>query len=157
MAREGEENRKASAALAGEEPERLLKEYRRIETLALLRHPAVTPAEVRPDYFARILRSTYERQPENFSALLGIPGVGAKTLRSRSLLAELLYGAKPSFMDPTRFSYAHGSKDGHPCPVDRETYDRTIHFLRSTLKTVKIGKTKRKHAFARLTAFTGTR
>ncbi|MFH1146639.1 MAG: DUF763 domain-containing protein, partial [Pseudomonadota bacterium] len=109
---------KASAALAGEEPERLLKEYRKLETLELPRRHAVTPEEVRLDYLSRILVTTYERRPENFEALLGIPGVGAKTLRSLSLLAELIYGAKPSFRDPARFSYAHGGKDGHPYPVD---------------------------------------
>jgi hypothetical protein len=154
VAREGDENRKASAALAGEEPERLLKEYRRIETLELPRRHAVTPDEVRSDYLSRILVSTYERRPENFEALLGIPGVGAKTLRSLSLLAELLYGAKPSFRDPARFSYAHGGKDGHPYPVDRKNYDRSIHFLRETLNAAKIGETDRKRAFERLNAFT---
>jgi hypothetical protein len=155
VAKEGDENRKVSAALAGEEPERLLREYRRIETLELPRRHAVTPNEVRSDYLSRILVSTYERRPENFEALLGIPGVGAKTLRSLSLLAELLYGAKPSFRDPVRFSYAHGGKDGHPYPVDREIYDRSIHFLRETLNAAKIGETDRKRAFERLTAFAG--
>ena len=155
VAREGEANRTASAALAGEEPERLLKEYHRIETLAFPRHHAVTPNEVRSDYLSRILVSTYERRPENFEVLLGIPGVGAKTLRSLSLLAELLYGAKPSFRDPARFSYAHGGKDGHPYPVDRENYDRSIHFLRETLNAAKIGETEKKRAFERLNAFSG--
>ncbi len=154
VAWEGEANRKASASLAGEAPERLLKEYRRIEALELPRRHAVTQAEVRSDYLSRILVSTYERRPENFEALLGIPGVGAKTLRSLSLLAELLYGAKPSFRDPARFSYAHGGKDGHPYPVDRENYDRSIYFLRETINAAKIGETDRKRAFERLNAFT---
>jgi hypothetical protein len=155
VAQEGEDNRKASTALAGEEPERLIREYKRIETLELPHRHAVTPNEVRSDYLSRILVSTYERQPENFEALLGIPGVGAKTLRSLSLLAELLYGAKPSFRDPARFSYAHGGKDGHPYPVDRENYDRSIHFLRETLNAAKIGETDRKYAFERLKTFAG--
>jgi hypothetical protein len=155
VAQEGEDNRKASTALAGEEPERLIREYKRIETLELPHRHAVTPNEVRSDYLSRILVSTYERQPENFEALLGIPGVGAKTLRSLSLLAELLDGAKPSFRDPARFSYAHGGKDGHPYPVDRENYDRSIHFLRETLNAAKIGETDRKYAFERLKTFAG--
>ena len=155
VAREGEENRKVSAALTAEEPERLIREYRRIETLELPRRHSVTPEEVRSGYLSRILVETYERRPENFEALLGIPGVGAKTLRSLSLLAELLYGAKPSFRDPARFSYAHGGKDGHPYPVDRENYDRSIHFLREALNAAEIGETDRKRAFERLKAFSG--
>ncbi|MDP3097219.1 MAG: hypothetical protein Q8M86_04675 [Syntrophales bacterium] len=44
-------------------------------------------------------------------------------------------------------------KDGHPYPVDRENYDRTIHFLREILNAAKIGETDRKRAFERLNAF----
>ncbi len=51
--------------------------------------------------------------------------------------------------------YAHGGKDGHPYPVDRENYDRSIHFLRETLNAAKIGETDRKRAFERLNAFAG--
>ncbi|OHE24321.1 MAG: hypothetical protein A2Z43_02875 [Syntrophobacterales bacterium RBG_19FT_COMBO_59_10] len=54
-----------------------------------------------------------------------------------------------------RFSYAHGGKDSLPYPVDRENYDRSIHFLRETLNAAKIGETYRKRAFERLNAFAG--
>jgi len=60
--------------------------------------------------------------------------VGPKTLRALSLISELIYGAKPSFKDPARFSFAHGGKDGHPYPVDRRVYDQTIAVLRKPLK-----------------------
>ncbi len=83
----------------------------------------------------------------------GIQGVGAKTLRALSLLSELLYGAKPSFRDPARFSFAHGGKDGYPYPVDREGYDASIAFLREMVNSSGIGETEKKKAFRRLSAF----
>jgi hypothetical protein len=52
--------------------------------------------------------------------------VGAKTIRALALIAELLYGASPSFRDPARYSFAHGGKDGHPYPVEREGYFGSI-------------------------------
>jgi len=32
-----------------------------------------------------------------------------------------------------RYSFAHGGKDGHPYPVDRKIYDRSIEILRIAL------------------------
>ncbi len=37
--------------------------------------------------------------------------------------APLVYGVAHSYRDPTRYSFAHGGKDGLPYPVDRKTYD----------------------------------
>jgi hypothetical protein len=34
-----------------------------------------------------------------------------------------------SFRAPVRYSFAHGGKDGHPYPVDRTTYDRSIQAM----------------------------
>ena len=81
--------------------------------------------------------------------------MGAKTLRALALLSELLYGAKPSFRDPARFSFAHGGKDGHPYPVDRDLYDRSIEFLKEVVSAAKIGEHEKRRAFSRLGAFYG--
>jgi len=35
--------------------------------------------------------------------------------------------------DPARFSFAHGGKDGHPYPVNREVYDQSIDWLREAV------------------------
>jgi hypothetical protein len=109
--------------------------------------------EINPDYLYRILLKTYESQPANFETLLSLRGVGPKTLRALSLLAELIYAAPPSFRDPARFSYAHGGKDGHPYPVNREVYDSSISFLKEVINTARIGETEKKHSFQRLAAF----
>ncbi len=153
VAGEGEENRAAAAGLALEHPDRIMKEAGKLDILRLPAGHPVPGDQIDPKYLHKILTSTYERRPGNFEALLGMPGVGAKTLRALSLLAELIYGAKPSYRDPARFSYAHGGKDGHPYPVNREVYDQSIHFLRETVNSAKIGASQKKEAFRRLSDF----
>lgn len=153
VAREGGANRAASASLASEAPERILREVKRIERLDLpARHP-VTRKEINEKHFHRVLLKTYDRKPENFETLLGMAGVGAKTLRVLALLSELLYGAQPSFRDPARFGFTHGGKDGHPYPVDRELYDGSIEFLREIVSAARIGEYEKKRAFSRLSVF----
>jgi hypothetical protein len=89
-------------------------------------HPVVNENFSKSKYLQRILFRLCEQKPANFEKLLASQGVGAKTIRALSLVAEVLYGAKPSYQDPARYSFAHGGKDGTPYPVDRETYDQTI-------------------------------
>jgi len=69
------------------------------------------------------------QEPKNFEQLLSLPGIGPKTIRALSLVAEIIYGAKPSFEDPARFSFAHGGKDGTPYFVEKDIYDKTIEVL----------------------------
>jgi len=59
------------------------------------------------------------------------------------MIGELIYGIKPSFQDPARFSFAHGGKDGYPYPVDREIYNKSINFLETTIRKAKIGENER--------------
>ena len=75
-------------------------------------------ADVNPQYLEKILLKTYERAPEDFETLLGMEGVGPKTLRALALVSELIHGTPASMRDPARFSFAHGGKDGIPFPVD---------------------------------------
>jgi|SRR3989338_1426931 len=77
-------------------------------------------------------------------------GVGPKTIRALSLISELIYGVKPSFDDPVRYSFAHGGKDGYLYPVDRANYDKSIKFLRKALSLAKIGNTEKLEAIRRL-------
>ena len=113
--------------------------------------------DIDPAYLHRILLRTYERAPEDFETLLGIAGVGAKTVRALALVAELVHGAPASTRDPARFSFAHGGKDGTPYPVDRATYDRTIDVLHRALERGRVDRSEKVHAFRRLAAFSGTR
>jgi hypothetical protein len=79
-----------------------------------------------------------------------VQGVGQRTLRALSLIAELIYEARVSLRDPATFSFAHGGKDGHPYPVDREAYDSSIRFLSEALRRAKIGDSEKLAAFKRL-------
>ncbi len=79
--------------------------------------------------------------------------MGPATIRALALISEVIYGAPTSFSDPARFSFAHGGKDGHPYPVDRENYDRSIETLRKAAQAAKIGITEKREALKRLDAF----
>ena len=96
------------------------------------------------------IRLAYERAPRDFEALLGIPGVGPRTVRALALASELVHGTPASLRDPARFAFAHGGKDGTPFPVDRPTYDRTIEMLGKALNTASVDRSEKVKAFRRL-------
>jgi hypothetical protein len=118
--------------------------------LVLPAYHAVTAADIRPERLAGALLRTYEAQAASFEALLGLPKVGAKTLRALALLSEVLAGTPVSWRDPARFAFAHGGKDGHPFPVDRVTYDRTIAVLENGVRRARLGEPDRLAALRRL-------
>lgn len=57
---------------------------------------AVELRDIHPDNLKKIILSTYERQAESFEILLGMPGVGPKTIRALTLIAELVYDRLPA-------------------------------------------------------------
>lgn len=150
VAHESDLARQASVSLALEKPWKNLTELKKLQRLELPKHHEVLMKDINPDRIASTLLSAYEAQPENFEQLLGTPNVGPKTIRALALLSEVIHGAKTSFRDPARFSFAHGGKDGHPYPVDRETYDQSIHILKNAVKRAKVGERDRLDAIKRL-------
>ena len=153
VAHESEKNRLTTTSLSREKPERILTELTKAEELLLPRHHDIKPPYINKKRLEKILLQTHERQPETFEALLGMVGMGPKTIRALSLISELVYGEPPSFRDPARYSFSHGGKDGHPFPVDRETYDFSIHFLRECINKIHIHASEKKQAFSRLSQF----
>ena len=150
VAKKSEGFRSVSAILANEEPKKVVEEYARLRQLNLpLRH-SVSLDDIKSQNLRRILEKTYEKRPGNFEALLGIRGVGPKTIRALSLISELVYGKPASFEDPVRFSYAHGGKDGHPYPVNKKEYDLSIQILREAVNHAGIGRTEKLKALRRL-------
>jgi hypothetical protein len=103
-----------------------------------------------------VLLHAYEAQPEEYTALLAVRGLGAKGLRALSLVAELAYGEQASVRDPFSFSWAHGGKDGWPHPVDRGLYDATIESLRSALREARAGRDEKLNALKRLARLEGS-
>jgi uncharacterized protein len=96
------------------------------------------------------LASAAERGPKDFPDLLLTPGVGARTVASLALVAEVVYGTPARFSDPARFSFAHGGKDGHPFPVPLRVYDETIRVLKGAMERAKLGNSDRLTAIRRL-------
>ncbi len=101
-------------------------------------------------YLDRILRKLSDEKPEDYKSLVATEGVGAKTVRALALVAEVLYGAAPSYTDPARYSFAHGGKDGFPFPVDRSTYDNTIEVMKKAVNRSHIPLTDKQKALNRL-------
>jgi hypothetical protein len=106
------------------------------------------------DVFTRRLHGTLaaaaERGPLDFPELLLTPGVGARTVQSLAMVAEVVHGAPYRFRDPARFSLAHGGKDRHPYPVPIKVYDETIRVLKSAVQHAKLGRDEEMQALKRL-------
>lgn len=139
VAKKSENNRKISTILARQSPEKTIKTIKKLQEIKLPRRHRVLLSDINPQKLEKILLSTYEKQPKNFEDLLGMEGVGAKTIRALSLIAELIYKTPASTADPARFSFAHGGKDGIPYPVDKKTYTHSIMFLKEAINKAKIG------------------
>jgi hypothetical protein len=154
VAAESEAARRSSVALAARPPETTLRVVEKVPDLQLpSRHMLFPELDVDRRYLSKILTRTYERAPEDFEGLLGVEGVGPKTLRALALASELIYGTHASTRDPARFAFAHGGKDGIPFPVDRQTYDKTIDLLRRAVDRSRIDRSERIRALKRLAVF----
>src|SRR5215213_10168490 len=153
VAAESDPVRTGSAELSRQKPEVVLSALRGLPVLTMPRRHAVLVADVNTQYLEKILLKTYERAPENFETLLGMEGVGARTLRALALTSEIIYGTPASTRDPARFSFAHGGKDGFPFPVDRDTYDKTVDVLRNAVTRAGIDRSERVAALKRLVRF----
>jgi hypothetical protein len=127
------------------------REIARFVTLELpSRHWVDVKKDINPAHLRKVLLSTYEASPHNFEQLLAVPGVGAKAVRALAMVAEVVYGSPASMTDPARFSFAHGGKDGHPYPVNREVYDDSIEWLRDAVTKARLGRGDKLSALKRL-------
>jgi len=131
-------------------PDDIVNELKKIKTLDLPKRHYLNPEDIQPDRLFKIFTQTYENQPQNFEKLLGMRGVGPKTLRALSLISELIYSVPVSLRDPARYSFAHGGKDGIPYPVDRKTYDKSIELLHMALEKARLGDKEKIAAIKRL-------
>jgi hypothetical protein len=164
VSRENDPLRTGSAELAREKPEVTLEALDRVDPARLRltqvplldlprRHELLPEIDVAGPYLHKILLKTYEHAPADFESLLGIEGVGPKTLRALALASELIHGTPAVMRDPARFAFAHGGKDGIPFPVDRLTYDRTIEIFNKALNRAAVERSEKVKAFRRLADF----
>lgn len=96
------------------------------------------------------LAAAEEQAPADFSELLLVPGIGARTVKSLAQVAEVIHGAPHRFDDPARFAMAHGGKDGAPFPVPLKVYDETIRVLKYAMVKARLGQNEQVDAIRRL-------
>jgi hypothetical protein len=101
----------------------------------------------------KTLQEVYEFQPSNYEKLLGFKGVGPATVRGLALVAELIYGEKPSWKDPVKYSFAYGGKDGVPYPVNRKAMDESIQILKQAIEEAKVEDKEKMRSLQRLRQF----
>jgi hypothetical protein len=99
------------------------------------------------------MKDLFDVHPTNYEELLSLKGVGPNTVRALALISELIYGERPSWEDPVRFSFTVGGKDGVPYPVDRPTMDTSTEIIRNGIEHAKIGEKERLQALRRLREF----
>jgi len=169
-AKQSKANKKISADLVVEEPKTFLKDITLISErpnvlMKQKRLPNFTEMELNNIEFhwhpvvnekfnlKRLEKTIFfakSQEPENFEQLLSLKGVGPKTIRALSLVSEIIYGAKPSYEDPARYSFTVGGKDGTPFPVSRPIYDKTIEIIERGIKKSKISNKEKLKAQRRL-------
>jgi uncharacterized protein len=118
--------------------------------LVMPEHHDVQPGDVFTRRLHGTLAAAAERGPVDFQELLLTPGVGARTVQSLAMVAEVVHGAPYRFQDPARFSLAHGGKDRHPFPVPIKVYDETIRVLKSAVQKARLGRDEEMQALKRL-------
>jgi len=169
-ARKSRENKEISRELVTEEPKTLLKDIKLVSEKpdTLIRQKRLdgfTEMELNNVEFhwhpvvqekfdlkrlKKIIEQAHFLKPETFGELLAIKGVGPKTIRALSLVAELIYGSKPSYEDPARYSFSHGGKDGTPYFPKPEEMDITINILEKGIKKSRISIQEKTEAQKRL-------
>ncbi len=170
IAKESGRNKNISQELIKEEPRTFLKDIEFISQKenSLFRQrriPGFTEVElnniefhwhpvVQEKFNLKRLEKTilfaHSQKPRNFEELLSLEGIGPKTIRALSLVSELIYGAKPSYEDPARYSFAVGGKDGTPFFVKKGIYDKLLNLIEKGIKKSDVSLREKKEAEVRL-------
>jgi len=160
-AKESENCRKVSVDLVNEPTERIMRiiaptrqkmldEWLHFNVNNPTEKPAVAFLSMPVNINWKAMRNAYEFQPKDYEELLALKGIGPAAVRGLALIAELVYGAKPSWKDPVKYSFAYGGKDGVPFLVDRKAMDETIQMLRETVEASRIGDKEKMWSLQRL-------
>ncbi len=133
--------------ISHEHPDAMLREIR---ALRLPAHHHVSHRNCDLKRLGSVLTCAYEACHNDFASLLLTKGLGPRTLRSLTLVSEVIHGTPSRFNDPARFSFAHGGKDAHPYPVQTSVYDTSLSMLRKAIDRAKIGYTDKRDALKKL-------
>jgi hypothetical protein len=134
-------DRRASASRDGQldllqhlGPDGIVRELSRLEPRAAATPTAIAqpllPHLVMPDHhdvraddvvtrrLHGALAAATECGPRDFTELLLVPGIGARTVRSLAMVAEVVHGAPCRFSDPARFSWPMAARIATPSRPD---------------------------------------
>jgi hypothetical protein len=140
---DAEPARQGILAISHESPSKMVDEIR---LMVLPKHHSIGYREVDLRKLGAVLAVAYDRKFLEFEDLILLEGLGPKTLRSLTLVSEVIHGTSSRFRDPARFAFASGGKDGHPYPVQTSVYDETYQYLRNAIDRAKLGIHDRKKA-----------
>lgn len=164
-ANESEEARKITVDLTKENPKKLENLIKSIRSPYQRTLENVGKTSIKKHEFLEMpktlnwntVKKLYDFQPRNYEEFLSVKGVGPKTVRALALISELVYGEKPAWKDPIKYSFAVGGKDGVPYPVNRNVMDKTINILQTGIDEAKLGREEKLLALKRLKSLVNIR
>ena len=145
-----EPTRDALVEMTAEHPTRMATESRRV---LMSRDHGVRARDVDLKRLAAVLATAHDSNVQDFASMLLCQGLGPRTLQSLTLVSEVIHGTPSRFLDPARFSMAHGGKDGHPFPVPTKVYDESIRVLRDAVGHAKLDRSDKLKAIQCLDRF----
>lgn len=122
------------------------RDYRKLVSIAKWRGGIIVPKRI--DW--RAVERAYNLQPERFEDILMIRGFGRETIRALALIADVIYNTEYDKVDPAKYCFAVGGKDGVPFPVRKDIYDEVIEFMKDVVKQAELGDYDRKRMLERL-------
>lgn len=97
-------------------------------------HPVIKEDFLNERRWQKLIENFSEKPINSFEDILMTKEVGPKTIRALTLISEVIFGAKPSYEDPVRYTFSFGGKDGIPYPVEKRNYDLVIEIMEKAIK-----------------------
>jgi hypothetical protein len=163
--KKSKDNREISVGLVKEEPKKFLRDLGLIQKkkgsnitqMSLANKEFYWHPVVEEKFDLKRLEKTiflaHSENPQSFEKLVGMRGIGPRTIRALSLVSEIIYGAEPSYEDPARYSFAHGGKDGTPYFPSPKELDLTIDLLEKGIEKSRVSNREKFLARERLKNF----
>ena len=98
------------------------------------------------------LLAASEMQPSSYQELLGMKGIGARTLRSLAIISSVVHDTPIYKRDPVMYSYNLGGKDGIPYRINLEQYDDVVGAMSDIVRGANISATDSSKILRRLSA-----
>ncbi len=139
--------RDATLALVNEDLGRLLGNGK---TLVMPARHAIAPDVDLSKNAIAALRAASDMQLSSYQELLGVRGIGARTLRSLAIISSLVYETQIYERDPITYAYNLGGKDGVPYMINKHDYDSVVGAMSEIVKGSAVSGDEMKKALRRL-------